>query len=130
MTPHPPSRVASGRANPPLTLGAPVTRQPAKGPEFIRYFAPLLDALRSLGNSGTPTEVLEKIAVALELDDSKQNETLASGQSWFYNQVHWARFYLTREGLLDGSERGVWKLAECSNTRTIRKTGRPACAIS
>jgi len=93
-------------------MEASVTRQPAKGPEFVRYFAPLLDALRSLGNSGTPTEVLEKIADDLSIDDAKLNESLASGQSRVYNQVHWARFYLTREGLLDGSERGVWKLTE------------------
>lgn len=89
-----------------------MTRQPAKGPEFVRYFGPLLEALRALGNSGTPTEVLEQIADDLKIDDAKLNETIQSGQTRFYNQVHWARFYLTREGLLDGSERGVWKLTE------------------
>lgn len=95
-----------------------MTKQPAKGPEFVRYFGPLLDALRSLGNSGTPTEVAEKIANDLAIDDAKQNETTASGQTRFYNQVNWARFYLTREGLLDGSERGVWRLTERGrNTR-------------
>ena len=91
-----------------------MARQPATGPEFVRYFGPLLEALRALNNSGTPTEVLEKIADDLNLDDAKQNELLASGQSRFYNQVHWARFYLTKEGLLDGSERGVWRLTEQS----------------
>lgn len=89
-----------------------MSRQPAKGPEFVRYFGPLLDALRSLGNSGTPTEVLDKIANDLSLSDEKLNETNKSGQSRVYNQVHWARFYLTREGLLDGSERGIWRLTE------------------
>ena len=89
-----------------------MVRQPSKGPEFVRYFGPLLEALRSLGNSGTPTEVLDKIANDLALSDEKLNETNKSGQSRVYNQVHWARFYLTREGLLDGSERGIWRLTE------------------
>ena len=89
-----------------------MTRQPGKGPEFVRYFGPLLDALRSLNNSGTPTEVVERISAELKIDDAKLNETIPSGQSRVYNQVNWARFYLTREGLLDGSERGVWKLTE------------------
>jgi restriction system protein len=96
-----PPRAATGRAGVQHQAGAAVARQPTKGPEFVRYFGPLLEALRSLGNSGTPTEVLEKIADDLKLDDAKQND---SGQSRFYNQVHWARFYLTKEGLLDGSE--------------------------
>jgi restriction system protein len=39
-------------------------------------------------------------------------ETIPSGQSRFDNKVNWARFYLTREGLIDGSERGVWRLTE------------------
>ena len=35
---------------------------------------------------------------------------MKSGQTRFYNQVHWARQYLVWEGLLDGSTRGVWSL--------------------
>ena len=32
------------------------------GPQFVRYFGPLLDALRALGGSGSPDEVVEGIA--------------------------------------------------------------------
>lgn len=83
-----------------------------EGARFVRYFGPLLDALRALGGSGTPDEVVERIAQDLKLSDEIQNETLPSGELRFRNQVAWARFYLVREGLLDSSKRGVWSLTE------------------
>lgn len=76
------------------------------------YFGPLLDALRSLGGSGTPDEVVERIAADLSLPDDLQNELLPSGESRYRNQVAWARFYLVREGFLESSKRGVWSLTE------------------
>lgn len=79
---------------------------------FVRYFGPLLDALRGLGGSGTPDEVVERIAHDLGLSDEVQNDLLPSGQPRYRNQVAWARFYLVREGLLDSSKRGVWSLTE------------------
>jgi len=82
----------------------------AKGPQFVQWFGPLLDTLRKLGGSGTPTEVVDQIAEALAIPDDKLNETLPSGELRFRNQVAWARFYLACEGLLDSSQRGVWSL--------------------
>jgi restriction system protein len=91
-----------------------VTAQARKeeGARFLHYFGPLLDALRGLGGSGTPDEVIERIAADLKIPDELQNETLPSGEQRFRNQVAWARFYLVREGLLDSSKRGVWSLTE------------------
>jgi restriction system protein len=83
-----------------------------KGAKFVRYFGPLLDALRGLGGSGTPDEVTERIASDLRLSDQVQNELLPSGEPRFRNQVAWGRFYLAREGLIDASKRGVWSLTE------------------
>jgi restriction system protein len=83
-----------------------------EGSQFVRYFGPLLDALRGLGGSGTPDEVVERIAQDLGLSDEVQNDLLPSGQPRYRNQVAWARFYLVREGLLDSSKRGVWSLTE------------------
>jgi len=71
-----------------------------------------LDALRKLGGSGTPDEVVEQIADALGVTDKEQNSLLPSGQPRFKNQVAWARFYLVRSELLDSSKRGVWSLTE------------------
>ncbi len=83
-----------------------------EGAQFVRYFGPVLDALRKLGGSGSPEEVVEQVALDLALSDEVQNELLPSGEPRFRNQVHWARFYLVREGLIDSSKRGVWSLTE------------------
>ncbi|MFY9661528.1 MAG: restriction endonuclease [Terriglobales bacterium] len=84
----------------------------AEGAQFLKYFGPLLDALRALGGSGTPDEVVERIALDLKLTDDVQDEPLPSGESRFRNQVAWARFYLVREGLIGSSKRGVWSFTE------------------
>jgi len=80
--------------------------------EFTKWFGPLLDALRDLGDSGKPKEVSSKIAENLNLSESILDETLNSGTNKFHNQVAWARQYLVWEGLLDSSKHGTWKLTE------------------
>lgn len=81
--------------------------------EFAKWFGPTLDALRSLGYSGKPKEVVDKIANDLNLDDEYLNQTHEkSGVNKFYNQVAWARQYLIWEGYLDSSVRGTWKLTD------------------
>jgi restriction system protein len=82
------------------------------GPQFVRYFRPVIDALKELGNSGTPAEVREIIADRLHIDDEQLNEALASGTPRFLNQVAWARFYLNKAGFIASSKRGVWSLTE------------------
>lgn len=85
--------------------------------EFVKWFGPLLDALRQLGGSGKPREASDKIAENLNIQDDKLEETLNSGQTRFYNQVAWARQYLAWEGLLDSSQHGIWALtAKGENT--------------
>lgn len=79
--------------------------RPEEGAQFVRFFGPLLDALRALGGSGTPEEVVDRIAADLQIPDSVQNELLPSGEPRFRNQVAWARFYLVRDGLVDSSRR-------------------------
>ena len=74
---------------------------------------------RGLGDSGTPDEVVERIASDLSLSDEIQNEPLSSGQSRFKNQVAWARFYLVKEGYLNSSVRGVWSLTETGRAAVI-----------
>lgn len=78
--------------------------------EFVRWMGPILEALRELGGSGKPREVCDLIAERQGLTDNKLEETLKSGQTRYYNQVHWARQYLVWENLLDGSTRGIWAL--------------------
>ncbi len=87
-------------------------RKNTDGTKFLRYFGPLLSALRTLGGSGSPDEVVEQIATDMALTDEEQNELVPSGGSRLKTNVAWARFYLVREGLLDSSKRGVWSLTE------------------
>ena len=94
-------------------------RKDDEGAQFVRYFGPVLDALRKLGGSGKPDEVMEQIATDLALSDDIQNDLLPSGESRFRNQVSWARFYLVREGLVDSSKRGVWSLTERGRTTSL-----------
>ena len=90
-----------------------------EGPEFIKYFGPLLDALRNLNGSGTPKEVTDKITTNLNLPDNVTGPKVSSGPSRFENQVAWARLYLVRAGLLDPSERGKWRLTERGKEKVL-----------
>jgi restriction system protein len=87
--------------------------------EFVRWFGPLLNALRQLGGTAKPREAADKIAENLKLDDDKLNELLNSGQSRYYNQVAWARQYLAWEGLLDTSQHGIWALSAKGENTTL-----------
>jgi len=83
-----------------------------KGPKFIQYFQPVIDALVELGGSGQPSEVKKLIADNLSITEEEQSEQISSGQSRFSNSVDWARFYLAKAGYIDSSTRGVWSLTE------------------
>jgi restriction system protein len=83
-----------------------------EGAQFVKYFGPLLNALRGLGGSAKAEEAVDRVAEDLKVPDAVLNETLPSGGSRFRNQVAWARFYLVREGLIDSSKHGVWSLTE------------------
>ena len=79
--------------------------------EFTKWFGPLLNALRELGGSGRPKEVVEEIAKAEKIKDSQREEVMKSGILRFDNQVAWARKYLVWEGLIKKKKKGVWTLS-------------------
>lgn len=89
-----------------------MSSQKAKGPKFVQYFGPVVEALNSLDGSGRPSEVRNWIAQKLNIADTEQSALLKGGGARFDNQVGWARFYLTHGGYLDSSQRGVWSLTE------------------
>lgn len=95
-----------------------------RGPQFIQFFQPVIDALLDLGGSGQPSEVKELIADKLEISESEQSEQIASGGSRFSKNVDWARFYLAKADYIDASTRGVWSLTE--KGRNIRLTNDEA----
>src|SRR6266581_1320832 len=84
----------------------------AKGPEFIRFFKPILQILKQSGGSATTSEVIDRAIELLQIPESEQEVALKNGQSRVRNQVQWARLYLVRAGYLESSRRGVWSLTE------------------
>lgn len=81
------------------------------GPRFVQYFNDVLDALRALGGSGRPSEIIEYISANRNIDMIEQ-ETLNDGTIRYVKNINWARFYLAKAGYIDGSKRGVWVLTE------------------
>src|SRR5437773_11221889 len=80
----------------------------SKGPEFIRFFKPILQILKDSGGSGTTSEVIDRAIELLQIPESEQEVTLKNGQYRVRNQVQWSRHYLVRAGYLESSRRGVW----------------------
>ena len=96
-----------------------------KKAEFVLWMGPLLDALRELGDSGSPREVSDLIATNLKISDEKKEELMESGTPRFHNQVCWARQYLVWEGLLSSEKRGIWQLTQKGrDTKLTEADGR------
>ncbi len=87
-------------------------RNNQNGPQFLRFYQPVIESLQDLGGSGRPSEVIDWIAARMDVSEEEQSEQLESGQSRFANEIHWARFYLAKSGYIDSSRRGVWNLTE------------------
>jgi restriction system protein len=84
----------------------------AHGPKFVQFFDPVLKALKQLGGSARPGEVVEIVARLKNISEAQRQEVLQSGALRFDNQIAFARQYLVWGGYLDSSKRGVWSLTE------------------
>lgn len=88
--------------------------------EFLKWFMPLLNALRDLGGAATPVEARKKIIENEHLPDEVVNETRGKTKvNKFANEVAFARNYLVKAGYIDKSVRGVWTLTEAGKTVKI-----------
>lgn len=80
---------------------------------FLRWFAPLIQALRDLGGSGTPAEARAKIIENEQLSEDEINQTRGKNNvNKFENEVAFARNYLVNAGYIDKSVYGIWTLTE------------------
>src|ERR1700730_5963235 len=82
----------------------------SSGPSYVHYFGPVLDALRSLGGEAGPKDVFDWVRRHNAVSESELSGVNSNGQSKFENKVSWARFYLTKAGLIDGEKHGLWAL--------------------
>ncbi len=85
-------------------------------PQFVSYFAPVLEILRDLGGQARPKQVFEEIAKRHDVPESFLNQTNKNGQPKFNNRVAWARFYLVKAGYLYSPKRGVWGLTDAGGS--------------
>ena len=93
-------------------------KRKGNGPQFVSFFGPVIEALQDLGGSGRPAEVMDWIADRFDISE-EQNELLSSGQTRVQNQIHWARFYLSKAGYIDSSKRGIWSLTNKGLSATL-----------
>jgi restriction system protein len=99
-------------------------------PTFDTFMNPVIQALKSLGGSGTIEEINNKVAEIVGLSD-KQLEVLHNpekgGQTEVEYRLAWTRTYLKKYGVLENSSRGVWALTpkgrqlDRVNPRTVRR---------
>lgn len=79
----------------------------------MKYYMPLIAALKRLGGSGRTTEVVEAVIQDLEIPEEDLSKThKQSGDPVVKNDIQWARNTLREAGFIDGSERGVWRLTQ------------------
>ena len=84
-------------------------------PTFDSLMNPLLDALLSLGGSGSIDEIYEKVLELEKIDESissVQHNPEKSNQTEVGYRLAWARTYLKKYGFLENSSRGIWALTK------------------
>lgn len=94
-------------------------RDTPKGPQFLRFSIPVVEALRERGGSATTTEVYDAVVVKAGISEAEQAETLKNGVSRVKNQIAWSKMYLDRAGYVVSSKRGVWDLTEKGAATTL-----------
>ena len=86
-------------------------RSASSVPTFDSMLLPTIQALQSLGGSGTTEEIYEKVVQLLNVPDQVLEILHGStSQSEVEYRLGWSRTYLKKYGLLQNSARGVWSL--------------------
>ena len=87
---------------------------------FLRWFEPLIQALKDLNGAASPEAVRNQIIANLNLPDDIVNETRGkTGSKKFDNEVAFARQYLVFEEIIDSSVYGLWALTEKGKTTSM-----------
>jgi 5-methylcytosine-specific restriction enzyme B len=94
----------------------------AKSNRLTKYFALLLDALRSTDPTPMrPAQAIAWIRAKVNVPADDLTRLIVNGrESIFENDVHWARFYLFKAGLISKPKHGLWGLtAEGRDTKLV-----------
>ncbi len=101
-----------------------------KGSEFSKYIIPVLETLQANGGAGNSSNVIEQVIESLGISDAELALTNQSGDSRIRNQIQWARFYLFKAGLIDNSQRGIWRLTNEGLEKVLTEEGVAALVKS
>lgn len=88
-------------------------------PQFVSYFGPMLEILRDLNGEASPRQIFDEIITRHDVPTSFLSKTNSNGRPKFENRVAWARFYLTKAGLMHSPKRGIWALTEAGKVAIL-----------
>lgn len=92
-------------------------------PDYQSLMLPVLE-IAAEGEIRVPAAA-EKIADRLQLTDEEREELLPSGkQRLLHNRVHWAKFYMTKAGLVDSPKRGIFVASKAGMALLAQKPKR------
>jgi restriction system protein len=60
----------------------------SKGPEFTRFFQPIIEVLKNLGGSGKASEVTDIVIEKMRIPENELDVVLKNGTSRIKNQIH------------------------------------------
>lgn len=97
-------------------------------PSYDKMLWPTLQAIKSLGNSGSNQEIEDKAIEIAGYTENQLNALHGDGpQTEIRYRMAWARTYLKAVGALDNSSRGVWSITDYGQTVTeADMAGTPA----
>lgn len=80
-------------------------------PPYTAYLWPIIEQLRAYGSSMTIEEMVDVVSASMGLTDAQREVAHGTtGQTEVGYRMAWARTYLKKAGVLENSERGVWRL--------------------
>ncbi len=90
-----------------------IDAQNVSNSEFLKYFTPLIQAIKELGGSATRKEAHEKVIEIMDITEEELSITYEkTGASRVINQIDFARNDLAHEGFISNETKGVWALTE------------------
>ena len=82
-------------------------------PKYEQLMLPLLRRTAAIDGEANIAMVLPDLAREFELTEEDVQQRLPSGgQTYFANRCHWAKFYLSRAGLLEAARRGYFVVTD------------------
>ncbi len=88
-------------------------QDPNKNIRFHELYNPTIQALHTLGGSGTNKEIHDQVVDIMRLSDeiiAQPHKPGSSSLTRLEYRLYWVRTWLKRYGLIENSSRGVWAL--------------------